>query len=592
MNRSNSIGNAGATRATIDSSNSSAPDSSISRGAISSNSSGSRGPHGSDDESKCPEELMIHDRHYRRNFIAFWILGFVNNFHYCLVLSAADQMATDLNMKKFVALEAWANVFFGLFVRILNAFVFNRWSYKLRMILAGVQTLIGLAVVSAAPYIGDSDGFRFTLLLLGIVAIGNGSSYGESVSLGYIELFPSRLVGGWSSGTGMSGVMAALIYIGLSEAKLTNTAIFMISAPFVLVYWFAYFVLLRVPFQNPVTGTWEAQNNWAALSWKQLPKIELTSAARHNSNTAAGTTPNERQQLLDEGRRSPFVSTSSATSSLRTVPLDFDDRVSAHPGGSINGPGQALHAPAAPTSGSGSSSCWTCAIWWSDFKRDLLPDALRLNRLTLFNNINLMLVYVFEYAVQFVAPFSFPCDVVKKSDNFLLKQSFVITQFCYQIGVLCSRSSLACIRIRRVELLTIAQALNAILWLVQSKTLMMSSSNESEEIKYAIGLFVWMVFVGFFGGASYVNVFYNVLEQTKRPEAVVTPSAVEDDLDADKRATIVSVDHHEDAAIMRQRLKLERQLSMNIGSVYATLGITGGSLVDVIFANTILTRSC
>ena len=34
-----------------------------------------------------------------------------------------------------------------------------------------------------------------------------------SVALGYLRLFPSKLVNAWSSGTGMAGVLGSVIYI-------------------------------------------------------------------------------------------------------------------------------------------------------------------------------------------------------------------------------------------------------------------------------------------------------------------------------------------------------------------------------------------
>ena len=34
-----------------------------------------------------------------------------------------------------------------------------------------------------------------------------------SVALGYLRLFPSKMVNAWSSGTGMAGVLGSLIYI-------------------------------------------------------------------------------------------------------------------------------------------------------------------------------------------------------------------------------------------------------------------------------------------------------------------------------------------------------------------------------------------
>eukprot|EP00388_Colpodella_angusta_P003421 GDKJ01012044.1.p1 GENE.GDKJ01012044.1~~GDKJ01012044.1.p1 ORF type:complete len:171 (+),score=0.49 GDKJ01012044.1:34-513(+) len=159
--------------------------------------------------------------------------------------------------------------------------------------------------------------------------------------------------------------------------------------------------------------------------------------------------------------------------------------------------------------------------------------------------------------------------MTKNTNNFIIKNSFVITQFCYQVGVLISRSSLACFRIRHVEILTALQFMNSIAWFIQAKLLYLGdSSSESQELKFAFVLFVWMVFVGLLGGASYVNVFYNLLEKTKQgfEDEAVEP----------------------DPMVLKER----RQLCMNFGSLYAVAGITMGCLVDVIFSNSVLSDTC
>lgn len=457
---------------------------------------------------------------HRRNWVAFWILGLINNFHYCLVLSAADDIASSFGLKSYVALVSWANVVFGVVVRLLNAFVYTNVPYHKRYLIAGIQTITGIILVSIAKFLGSNDWIRFLVALVGVVFCGNGSTYGESVSLGFLERFPSRTVGGWSSGTGMSGVLASLVYLGLVACGLSNNLIFIISAPLVLMFWCVYFLVIVQPAVD-LNGDLCIANSLKLATTDGLNPIAVSSTTE---DVETLDVPDDEDLLLnDEIPKSPWLLSS------------------------IIG----IVAPSAANN----LEQWRNRNW----------DATRaIHALTFSNNLNLLIVYVAEYAVQFMAPFSFPCEMVKHGSSFWITNSFVVTQFCYQIGVLISRSSLMCVRIRRVSIISAVQVLNALFWFTQAKLQFVGdSSSETREERFAFILFGYMVVVGLCGGASYVNVFFNILESPKQTNL----RGLRDEREW-------------------------RQLSMNIGALYAISGISLGSILDVVFSNTVLTNSC
>ena len=82
-----------------------------------------------------------------------------------------------------------------------------------------------MLIVSSCAYVvmGVSnmtqEKWGFFLSLLGSLMIGISCSLGESVVLGFLKSFPSKLVSGWSSGTGMAGVGGAGLYLGLRSAN-------------------------------------------------------------------------------------------------------------------------------------------------------------------------------------------------------------------------------------------------------------------------------------------------------------------------------------------------------------------------------------
>ena len=113
-------------------------------------------------------------------------------------------------------------------------------------------------------------------------------------------------------------------------------------------------------------------------------------------------------------------------------------------------------------------------------------------------------------------------------------------QLSYQIGVYISRSSLAIIKIKKIWILTLIQLVNAILWGL---------------IAYYKYLELWvmfpfMIWVGLMGGASYVNILYQVL----------------------KSSTIA---------------KSEKEISINFISIINDFGIGSSSLVVILLNYTI-----
>ncbi|XP_049426802.1 battenin-like isoform X2 [Epinephelus fuscoguttatus] len=96
-------------------------------------------------------------------------------------------------------------------------------------------------------------------------------------------------------------------------------------------------------------------------------------------------------------------------------------------------------------------------------------------------------------------------------------------QTLYQVGVLVSRSSLCCVKIRKLWALSLLQVLNAVLLLFA--------------VRYQFLPSVWLVFViilyeGLLGGAAYVNTFYFISKETedRQREFAMAAASVGDSL--------------------------------------------------------------
>ena len=118
----------------------------------------------------------------------------------------------------------------------------------------------------------------------------------------------------------------------------------------------------------------------------------------------------------------------------------------------------------------------------------------------------------------------------------LREHSFALLAFAYQIGVLVSRSlSLSLLPVRRIELLTSAQAVLFVWWAVQARWLL-----------WGLGAQVaCMACVGLMGGAMYVNVFALINDDSNIPER-------------------------------------DREFCINVVALAVNLGIVGASIFDLV----------
>ncbi|KPI82717.1 hypothetical protein ABL78_8270 [Leptomonas seymouri] len=454
-----------------------------------------------------------------RTSFFLWCQGLINNFHYNLVISGANALAANFSMTQYVALISFMNVFFGIIARIINAFVANRISYNIRMTLMSIGTMIGLLIVSFSGDIGgNSDTACFVVLLIGVAFTGTAYSYGETVVLSFVQRYPPNIVGAWGSGTGISGVITSLLFIALTSAGLSLKMIFLITLPLVVCYWLVFCFGLVAP-HKVVTIMY--------TDGSKPPEEIILHRGFENKKMRELEARMPEITISDYAYRM-FINFRGLSWSTIPAPATVYGRL---PGGNVVQNEDTVYAPSADAMEDVACQnedrykpddlyypccrflCGWCSRsagprrWWG---RNGYVIGLLHNRMFWFF-FNLAVVYIAEYAAQFMAPFSFYCKE-SWADSFWIKNSYTITQFCYQLGVFISRSSLMCVKIPYVGVISILQVINAVGWLVQAKTKFISIHGlQSAETGLSFLLFAWMLFVGLLGGASYVNVFYLIL---------------------------------------------------------------------------------
>lgn len=397
-------------------------------------------------------------------------MGAINNLPYVIVNSASNTIADSFGVKNLVGVVFGANVALSIFVKGLNTFVLLSVPFYLRYLINGCVMLLGLFGVAYA--------FSFGFAIACIVILGSTAAFGENVTLGMMSRFPSHMVNAWSSGTGMAGLLGASIYVvfgctvgsGTDQNEkmhsLTKYA-FLLTTPAVLVYWFAYFVVLRFNSKEDARGFQESDNVTGSV------QDASPQSAQHEE-------PSEHVVKCTEDDDDQNVKQTLETTKQRI---------------------------------------WRC------FK------------LVLYLAINLGAVYAFEYVARGCA-----AKVRPQSEYHVgCPELYAALQLCYQAGVFVSRSSVQMFRIRRVDVLTALQLFNMLLWVLDVPF----------KILPVYLLPALMVFVGLLGGASYVNIFYMLLNDTSFPSQ-------------------------------------DRELCINITAMFITLGIILGTGIETLLFTTVL----
>ncbi|AIN98296.2 hypothetical protein LPMP_220010 [Leishmania panamensis] len=569
-----------------------------------------------------------------RNSVFLWLVGFINNFHYCLVISAAASLAEGYGLKRLVALITWANIFFGIFARILNMFIATRVSYNVRITAMTLSSLLGIFFVSFATPIGRHNNVSaFAVMLIGVVLLGTAASYGESVMLTFLQRYPNSIVGAWSSGTGLSGVAASLIFLGLTSAGLTQQQTFLVSTPLCIAYWLCFMVGMMSPHKVLVATHASGKREEIILHCLEGEEGEHLSMLREKALARSDIVS------VAEGYKIKMI--------VNIRGVSWSQSPAVHKAEPSPEEGDGLYYPCCRVVCGCSSPNNGLRRWWRNFG----PDMIFMHNTMFWFFFNLAVVYIAGYAAQLMAPFSFYCEPAWK-DNFWVKNSYVVSQFCYQVGVLISRSSLLIVQIPYVGVISIIQIINAVCWIVQARVLYIRSPTKSRQVGLSFILFAWMTLIGLMSGASYVNVFYLILKRSTmlrereeneavkaylaskshdssrlgdaggsaltrktadgvRSESALTgldrelsdevmPNYLQNDTagaaseDQNLGLDLTNDEQEEIKAIHRNLNDVwaaRREMGMNIGALYATIGITLGTVVDLILTNTMLKHS-
>ena len=146
-------------------------------------------------------------------YALFFFLGVLNHLGTILVMTGGRLLAKQLDMIDYVPIYTSVSTIFNLAIRLLNSKFCLKVSYKKRVIIIcllnvfGYASMFGVLKLHEGP-LHDMKEICFILSFIPCFLLGASYAFGESAMIAYLRLFPKTLIGGWSSGTGVSGIIS------------------------------------------------------------------------------------------------------------------------------------------------------------------------------------------------------------------------------------------------------------------------------------------------------------------------------------------------------------------------------------------------
>lgn len=405
--------------------------------------------------------------------IAMFLIGIINNAPYVIGIASAQRIVKNYNVHSYLGIVLWANTISGPFSRFINNLVISfNIPYEINFIANLVMMLFGLFACAFSKV--------FWLTCIGIFFIGFSSYLGESVILCFMTYRRKQgLLKSWGSGTGMAGICGAGYSFICDIVEISLFWSFIGVSPVVLVYAALFFEII---WKSPESEYENGKNSEDEK--KEMMETNFKSGSSDGPLNVVEDDTESRYDDNDEIKRPNHNNEKSdySVSSEGNVQERFNDSI-------------------------------------SDEKEDNSEEEEKISfcDCSYFGNawgliFNCGAVYFLEYCIQGVfADCCLPGEEQKK-----YHYMFTLLNLCYQVGVFISRSSLSCFKFRKIWILTLVQCVFFVFWCFQA----------FYHFTPFYGLLPIMVCVGLFGGCSYVNAFYLMMNDptktTKQKEMITS----------------------------------------------------------------------
>ena len=149
-------------------------------------------------------------------FTCFFIIGTLNNTGFVVIGAASQDLAILFHYSNHMALFTGCLLLSGVLTQMANSRWFLQVNHEFKMwIITFGFTLGNLITIGGVCLNKDNreeghHGWGFIFTLIGSLLLGCSCSLGDCTMLGFMKVFPSMVISGYVSGTGMSGILGGV----------------------------------------------------------------------------------------------------------------------------------------------------------------------------------------------------------------------------------------------------------------------------------------------------------------------------------------------------------------------------------------------
>jgi len=177
--------------------------------------------------------------------VLFFSLGLFNNLGYVLVWVSSADLSNSLEQDNLVSLYLLLMQVLSFLSRLGHMNYGIKFGYKSKLLVVSIVNIISYLtfyVVLVTTDYDDKDSLNrsFYLSLIPCILFGFSSSIGEVSLIGYMKKYPSTWMSGFSGGTGLAGVIGALIKMIFSLTDTKSSLMWLIVSISGVLYYLAY----------------------------------------------------------------------------------------------------------------------------------------------------------------------------------------------------------------------------------------------------------------------------------------------------------------------------------------------------------------
>lgn len=156
-------------------------------------------------------------------------------------MSLSNDIAAEFGQQKLMSFFSSALVIFGFAINLCNGSFLIKIKHRNKMLVTILFLVmsVGLFVLARCVRV-------FALTIVATLLMGAGINLGDVTVLGFMKCFPPFAISGYSSGTGLGGILGGSLYLILKLMNFSITATLVSMLAFFPVYGMSFYFVVRL----------------------------------------------------------------------------------------------------------------------------------------------------------------------------------------------------------------------------------------------------------------------------------------------------------------------------------------------------------